>query len=157
MSHAPILYKAACFLSHCLQAMDRAHRLGQTRTVNVYRLLMKGTLEERIMGLQQFKLDVANAVVNADNVSLSAMDTTQLLDLFAPPGAAAGASAAPAVGAGAEAAAAGEGDAAVAAAAGGKGRKSALQQVLDAAGDLWDESQYEQEFDVAAFMRKLDK
>jgi TATA-binding protein-associated factor len=36
-----------------LQAMDRAHRLGQTRTVNVYRLLMRGTLEERIMGLQQ--------------------------------------------------------------------------------------------------------
>ncbi|GFH24565.1 uncharacterized protein HaLaN_22384, partial [Haematococcus lacustris] len=45
-----------------LQAMDRAHRLGQTRTVNVYRLLMKGTLEEKIMGLQQFKLDMANAV-----------------------------------------------------------------------------------------------
>ncbi len=42
--------------------MDRAHRLGQTRTVNVYRLLMRGTLEERVMGLQQFKLDVANAV-----------------------------------------------------------------------------------------------
>lgn len=62
--------------------MDRAHRLGQTRTVNVYRLLMRNTLEERVMGLQQFKLDVANAVVNADNVSLGAMDTTQLLDLF---------------------------------------------------------------------------
>ena len=62
--------------------MDRAHRLGQKRTVNVYRLLTRGTLEERIMGLQRFKLDVANAVVNADNASLSAMDTTQVLDLF---------------------------------------------------------------------------
>lgn len=41
--------------------MDRAHRLGQTRTVTVYRLLMRGTLEERIMGLQQFKIDMANA------------------------------------------------------------------------------------------------
>lgn len=64
--------------------MDRAHRLGQSRTVNVYRLLTRGTLEEKIMGLQQFKLDVAAAVVNQDNVSLSAMDTGRLLDLFAP-------------------------------------------------------------------------
>ena len=65
-----------------LQAMDRAHRLGQKRTVNVYRLLTKGTLEEKIMGLQRFKLDVANAVVNSDNMSLSAMDTGQMLELF---------------------------------------------------------------------------
>ena len=65
--------------------MDRAHRLGQTRTVNVYRLLTRGTLEERIMGLQRFKLDVANAVVNTENASLASMDTTQILELFAPP------------------------------------------------------------------------
>lgn len=44
-----------------MQAMDRAHRLGQRRTVNVYRLLVRGTLEEHIMGLQRFKLDVAGA------------------------------------------------------------------------------------------------
>ena len=37
--------------------MDRAHRLGQRRTVNVYRVLTRGTLEERIMGTQRFKLD----------------------------------------------------------------------------------------------------
>lgn len=30
--------------------MDRAHRLGQTKVVNVYRLITKGTLEEKIMG-----------------------------------------------------------------------------------------------------------
>jgi len=33
-----------------LQAMDRAHRLGQKNTVNVYRLITRGTLEEKIMG-----------------------------------------------------------------------------------------------------------
>lgn len=65
-----------------LQAMDRAHRLGQRRTVNVYRLLVGGTLEERVMSLQRFKLDVAATVVNADNVSLASMDTDNLLDLF---------------------------------------------------------------------------
>ena len=47
-----------------MQAMDRAHRLGQKRTVTVYRVLMRNSLEERIMGLQRFKIDVANAVVN---------------------------------------------------------------------------------------------
>lgn len=33
-----------------LQAMDRAHRLGQRKVVSVYRLIMRGTLEEKIMG-----------------------------------------------------------------------------------------------------------
>ena len=76
-----------------LQAMDRAHRLGQKRTVNVFRLLTKGTLEEKVMSLQRFKLDVANAVVNSDNMSLAAMDTGQMLELFtAEKGAAGGAS-----------------------------------------------------------------
>ena len=32
-----------------LQAMDRAHRIGQKRVVNVYRLITRGTLEEKIM------------------------------------------------------------------------------------------------------------
>ncbi len=62
--------------------MDRAHRLGQRRTVNVYRLLTRDSLEEKIMGLQRFKLDVANSVVNQDNVSLKTMDAGRLLDLF---------------------------------------------------------------------------
>jgi TATA-binding protein-associated factor len=63
--------------------MDRAHRLGQKKVVNVYRLLMRGTLEERIMSLQQFKLDVANTVVNADNVSTSTMDASNVIDKLA--------------------------------------------------------------------------
>lgn len=63
--------------------MDRAHRLGQKKVVTVYRLLMRGTLEERIMSLQQFKKDVANAVVNADNVATDTMDTSGVVDLMA--------------------------------------------------------------------------
>lgn len=66
-----------------MQAMDRAHRLGQKKVVNVHRLIMRGTLEEKVMSLQRFKVSVANAVINAENSSLKTMNTDQLLDLFA--------------------------------------------------------------------------
>jgi TATA-binding protein-associated factor len=142
-----------------LQAMDRAHRIGQTRTVNVYRLLMQDTLEERVMSLQRFKIDVANAVVNSDNVSMAAMDTGQLLDLFGAPTAAAEAAAKQEQQAtAAAAAAAGDVAAAEAVAAGGAGKKkSVLQSMLDGMGELWDESQYHAEFDMTAFAEKLAK
>ena len=65
-----------------LQAMDRAHRLGQKKVVNVYRIITKGTLEEKIMGLQKFKMNIASTVVNQQNNGLANMDTHQLLDLF---------------------------------------------------------------------------
>ncbi|KAI9019731.1 SNF2 family N-terminal domain-containing protein [Hyaloraphidium curvatum] len=67
-----------------LQAMDRAHRIGQKRKVNVYRLITRNTLEEKIMGLQRFKLNIASSIVNEENVGLKSMlsDSEQLLDLF---------------------------------------------------------------------------
>jgi SNF2 family DNA or RNA helicase len=40
--------------------MDRAHRLGQTRQVTVYRLITKGTIDERIVQLARVKKDVSN-------------------------------------------------------------------------------------------------
>ncbi|ORX38663.1 hypothetical protein BD324DRAFT_645173 [Kockovaella imperatae] len=65
-----------------LQAMDRAHRLGQKKVVNVYRLITKGTLEEKIMGLQRFKLNIASSVVTQQNAGLGSMNTGEVLDLF---------------------------------------------------------------------------
>lgn len=65
-----------------LQAMDRAHRLGQKKVVNVYRLITRGTLEEKIMGLQRFKLNIASSVVTQQNSGLGSMNTGEVLDLF---------------------------------------------------------------------------
>ena len=67
-----------------MQAMDRAQRLVQPKVVNVHRLIMRGTHEEKIMGLQRFKVSVVNEVINVENDSLNSMDMTQLLDLFTP-------------------------------------------------------------------------
>lgn len=43
------------------QAMDRAHRLGQTKQVTVYRLICQGTIEERILQRAKEKSEVPNA------------------------------------------------------------------------------------------------
>ena len=68
-------------LQHLVQAMDRAHRLGQKRTVTVYRVLMRNSLEERIMGLQRFKIDIANAVVNQVSCSSYSVSSRGPLDV----------------------------------------------------------------------------
>ena len=49
------------------QAIDRAHRIGQTRQVFAYRLIAKDTVEEKVLQLQQTKRDLADAIINADN------------------------------------------------------------------------------------------
>ena len=65
-----------------LQAMDRAHRIGQTKTVNVYRLVTSDTIEEKMMKLQRRKKATSEAVVNSDNSTMYSMGTDRLLDIF---------------------------------------------------------------------------
>ncbi len=50
--------------------MDRAHRLGQTRQVTVYRLITKGTIDERIVQLARVKKDVGRLFLS-ENASMS--------------------------------------------------------------------------------------
>jgi superfamily II DNA or RNA helicase len=49
------------------QAVDRAHRIGQTRNVFAYRLIARGTVEEKVLELQAGKRDLAAAIIQADN------------------------------------------------------------------------------------------
>ncbi|HZL38565.1 MAG TPA: SNF2-related protein [Tepidisphaeraceae bacterium] len=49
------------------QAIDRAHRIGQTRQVFAYRLIAKDTVEEKVLQLQATKRELADAIINADN------------------------------------------------------------------------------------------
>lgn len=48
------------------QATDRAHRIGQTRHVFNYKLITRGTVEEKILGLQQKKKELAELVMGGD-------------------------------------------------------------------------------------------
>jgi superfamily II DNA or RNA helicase len=50
-----------------MQAVDRTHRIGQTRTVFAYRLIARDTVEEKVLDLQNAKRDLAQAIINADN------------------------------------------------------------------------------------------
>ena len=49
------------------QAVDRAHRIGQTRQVFAYRLIAKDTVEEKVLELQKTKRDLADAILGEDN------------------------------------------------------------------------------------------
>jgi SNF2 family DNA or RNA helicase len=49
------------------QALDRAHRIGQTRQVFAYRLIARDTVEEKVLELQKAKRDLAAAIIGADN------------------------------------------------------------------------------------------
>ena len=52
-----------------LQAMDRAHRIGQTKQVNVYRLITKDTLEERIIERQCLRLKLDSLIIQTGRLA----------------------------------------------------------------------------------------
>jgi SNF2 domain-containing protein/helicase-like protein/SNF2 helicase associated protein/SWIM zinc finger len=49
------------------QAIDRVHRIGQTRKVFAYRIIARDTVEEKVLELQKSKRDLADAIITADN------------------------------------------------------------------------------------------
>ena len=64
------------------QATDRAHRIGQTRQVTVFKLILKNTIEERIMALQDAKKDLAEAILEGKSESLMSMSAEELMALL---------------------------------------------------------------------------
>lgn len=60
------------------QAIDRTHRIGQTRQVFAYRLIAKDTVEEKVLELQKAKRDLAEAIITADNSLISKMGREEL-------------------------------------------------------------------------------
>ena len=67
------------------QATDRAHRIGQKNVVQVFKLISEGTIEERIINMQENKKELINDVLNSDYKGenmLSSLSKEELMELF---------------------------------------------------------------------------
>jgi SNF2 family DNA or RNA helicase len=63
-----------------LQAMDRAHRIGQKKTVEIFRLITAGSIEEKLINLQTFKKYIANNVVDRSNMHESNVNVNTFME-----------------------------------------------------------------------------
>jgi superfamily II DNA or RNA helicase len=64
------------------QATDRAHRIGQTRPVTVYRLITRGTVEEKVVSLQKKKREIAASIDESGAGDSAGWSETELMDLM---------------------------------------------------------------------------
>ena len=65
------------------QAVDRAHRIGQTKSVMVYRLVAKGTIEEKVMALKAAKQELFGSLFDDDTLSSASLTAQEIRDLMA--------------------------------------------------------------------------
>ena len=64
------------------QATDRAHRIGQKNVVNVYKLIVKDTIEENIMKLQEKKRELADQILEGEGLNGSSLTREELMELL---------------------------------------------------------------------------
>ena len=64
------------------QASDRAYRIGQTKAVQVIKLAARGTIEEKILKLQEAKKDLADSVICKNEKTISGLTRNEILNLF---------------------------------------------------------------------------
>ena len=64
------------------QATDRAHRIGQERVVTSYKLITRGTVEEKILHLQQRKRDVIEAMVESEEPLMNGLSLDEISELL---------------------------------------------------------------------------
>jgi SNF2 family DNA or RNA helicase len=65
-----------------VQAVDRAHRIGQARNVMVYRLVARGTIEEKVMALKARKAELFASVMDRGNVFSAGLDAEAIRGLL---------------------------------------------------------------------------
>jgi superfamily II DNA or RNA helicase len=66
------------------QAVDRAHRIGQSKTVSVYRLVTEDSVEQKIMALKEKKSKLVDALINENGLSTLKLAKADLESLFSP-------------------------------------------------------------------------
>lgn len=64
------------------QASDRAHRIGQENVVQVFKLITKDTIEEKIFELQSMKKELINSVIQEGETFINKLTEDELMDLF---------------------------------------------------------------------------
>jgi SNF2 family DNA or RNA helicase len=64
------------------QAVDRTHRIGQTRNVMVYRLIARDTIEEKVMALKERKAKLFASVMDDGNAFGATLDAEDIRGLF---------------------------------------------------------------------------
>ena len=64
------------------QATDRAHRIGQSRVVTSYKLIARGTVEEKILALQNRKREIIRATLGGEDALTEALTWGEIQELF---------------------------------------------------------------------------